>query len=399
METNGNTSGIKPGVRRCLAASLLGGMVFMAATTSLQGSLLNEIIAHYSLTDSAQGLASSLSALGSVTALIISFLLIGKVRKMTLLKIAFAIVTAGLGAMVLQPAFGAFILLWAVIGFGMGLIDTLLSACMSDLYSGKAATRMMCFLHMTFGLSNMATPVLVSRLLAGGLQWHAVYPIIAAFGALLILFTVSATVKAGGGSREAADISPVSFGTMRTALKRGCLPFMVLAMLVIGYYMGGMITWTNRYIGVTLGSSLGDIGLTFLFAGVMFSRFIFPFLNIRPEKYICFGGFAAAAMLLAGILLRSGTVTCVMFTLCGLCFGAMIPCMLNVACESTPENTMLATTPMMLALYIGQILGAPCIGALEASADLHVGIGSCAVMMVLSSVCCILGIRRARRKG
>jgi len=62
-------------VRRSHAGALLASMVMMSALFAIQGSLLTNIIDHFRLSDSAQGLASSATFVGGVVALVASFLL------------------------------------------------------------------------------------------------------------------------------------------------------------------------------------------------------------------------------------------------------------------------------------------------------------------------------------
>ena len=64
---------------------------------------------------------------------------------------------------------------------------------------------------------------------------------------------------------------------------------------------------------------------------------------------------------------------CIALSAAGLAFGALIPCMLDLACREVPESSMLATTALALSLYLGQIVAPPLIGALESAVNLHAG--------------------------
>jgi len=368
--------------------------VLLSSIFSLQGYLLDDVIACYSLSDSAKGLAAAVAMVCGVGALLLSFFLIGRVRKFTLLKAAFLLCSLALIALCLKPSFAVFVLLWGAIGLGLGFVDTLLSACMSDLYHGeeKKATRMMCMLHMTYGLASMAAPLLFGLLISRGAAWYMMYSVAGGFGLLLLIFTFIAARKGGedglGGPAASGD-ADLSFGRILKTVTAGPLPFFILAMFFHGYFLSGLNTWITRYVGDTLGSPLRDISLTFLFAGVMLSRFLFPFTGLKPEKYIRVSCILSAALMLAAVLTGSAWAAVILTALSGLAFGATIPCMLNLACESVQGNTMLATTPMMLALYLGQAVSPPVIGALESAAGLRWGMLSCCVIMLVTAVCCI----------
>lgn len=381
-----------------LTAALFGGMVLLSSIFSLQGALLEDLIGHYGLSDSAQGLAGTAASVGGVIALAVSFFLMGRVRKFGLLKVAFAICAAALLALCIMPSFAMFVLIWGLIGVGLGFVDTLLSACMSDLYHGeeKKATRMMCMLHMTYGFASMALPVLYTLLKSRGMPWYGMYGIVGGFGAALLVFTV--IVSAGREKVTEASSRSVSAGEIAHTVTSGALPFFILAMFSNGYFMAGLNTWVSAYIGITLKSTLGDISLTFLFTGVMLSRFLFPFTGLKPERYICFSCIVSAVLLLAAVLSGNGIAASVLVALSGLAFGASIPCMLNLACESVPGNTMLATTPMMLALYLGEAIAPPVIGALESSVGLQWGMVSCCAVMLVTALFCFPAAARCARR-
>ncbi|MBQ3079234.1 MAG: MFS transporter [Clostridia bacterium] len=378
------------GKRRCLALTLMAGMMFLSSIFSLQGILLTSIISHYSLTDSAQGLASSAASFGGVIALFSSIFLIGKLPKLTLIRIAFFVCFAFLALLSVLPHFALFIALWLMLGIGMGYVDMLLSSCMADLYKGRQATKMMCLLHMLYGVSSMICPVIFSRLMNNGLRWNHVYLIVSAAGLALLLFSIFAVRFAYGSHlKETAMENRMSFRDMFSVVKKGALPGLIIAMLCHGFFLGGLNTWITRYISVNLSSGIGDMALSFLFTGVMISRLVMPFSKLDPKKYVRIAGFLAGTSVLLALPFHSGVVMSIAVFFCGVMFGAMIPCMLDIGCASTPESTMLATTLMMLALYLSQAIVSPIIGAIESAAGLDFGIVLLAVFMLLTSVCLI----------
>lgn len=376
--------------RRLLALALLLGMMFLSAIFALQGILLTSIISHYSLDDSVKGFASSAASLGGVIALASSILLVGRVPKFRLLYAAFFICFAFLGLLYLTPSFAVFIAIWLVLGIGMGYVDMLLSSLMADLYTGRTATKMMCILHMLYGVSSMICPVAFSRMMDGGFPWNGVYLIVSVFGFVLFAYTaiVYRLARSSGKSALKAE-EKMSFGDMVSLVKKGSLPWLILAMLFHGLFIGGLNTWISRYISVTLGSGIGDMALTFLFSGVMISRLAIPFMPLSPIRYVRLAGFLAGAVTLIAIPFHSGILMAIAVFLCGLFFGAMIPCMLDIGCASTPESTMLATTLMMLALYLAQVVISPVIGKIETAFGLDYGIALLTVFMCLASAACL----------
>ena len=119
---------------------------------------------------------------------------------------------------------------------------------------------------------------------------------------------------------------------------------------------------------------------------------------IDPKNYLIGAGPLAFIAFLFVILIPSRIVTCVGISLAGLILGAMIPCMLDFGCSTFPENTLMITTPMFLAYYIGQTLGSPAVGFLESRISLAFGVGTCAAFLVVNSFFCLLAARRQRNQ-
>ena len=113
-----------------------------------------------------------------------------------------------------------------------------------------------------------------------------------------------------------------------------------------------------------------------------------PFLKISSEAYLSVGGVVAGTAVLLAIPAGSAVWMCIALCVCGLFFGAMIPCILTMVSAHVPDNPMLVTTLLMLAFYLGQSIGPTMTGALESSYNLHAGIGGCAVFIILASIFC-----------
>ena len=374
-----------------LALALMLGMALLAAIGALHGALLSSIIEHYQLSKSAQGAASSAASIGSVVALLASFLLIGRLPKLTLLRLALCLNAVTLVLLKFAPAFGAFTGLWLLTGVGAGFIDMLLSSCMADLYTGRMATRMMCLLHTIFGLSSMICPAVYGRLIRGGLPWNDIYLGVGLLCVALALFLTAAVRLARRSGREAlAAEKRLSRRAMGGILRKGAMPGLLAGMVCHGIFLAGLNTWINRYVSVTLSSSLGDLALSFLFFGVMASRLLVSFLPVSTVRYVRLGGLAAGAFILLALPFHSAALMCAALSAAGLAFGALIPCILDLGCREVPESSMLATSALALSLYLGQIAAPPLIGALESAVSLHAGIGLCGAFMLLTSACCWL---------
>ncbi|MDO5444646.1 MAG: MFS transporter [Eubacteriales bacterium] len=381
-------------MKKLTTAALFGTMVFLSFITAVQGALLTDIINFFHPESSAQGLPVFLASVGGMVSLASTFFLIGRLPKFRLLEIGIMICCVFLCGVALAKTFFLFLSAWFAVGIGIGYMDALISSCIADLYTGKDATRTMCNLHTTAGISSMIAPIIYSALKSAGVQWNHLYYVISVFG--LFMFAVMILVANKTLSSHTTETvhteNKMNFQETVSHLISGRFPFLLLAIFMHGIFLGGLNSWLTHYVSVTLNGKLGSIALSFLFFGVLISRFLFPFTGFDRTKYLSRAGFLAGIVFAAALPFSSDVVVCVAAALCALCFGAMIPCLLNEACADMPETTLLATTSMVLCLYLGQGLASPILGAFEKGAGLRYGMFFCSGIMILTSA--VLSIKK-----
>lgn len=379
---------VKKAEKGWITAFLLLCMVFLSAVFAVQGSLLSTMIEKYQLDAARQGTANTMAFFGGIVALVCAFSLQGRWKKRTLLKAAVLICAAGLTGMGLAPNYSLYVLCWFITGFGLGLMDTLLSACMADLYSGRQAVTMMCILHTAYGLSSVFSPMGYAALLRTDMDWKQIYLLIAGVGLVLIAGALTVKKLCRMEDGEPLCRKSMSPGRILPALKEGKLLWLVAAIFFHGIFLSGLNTWVNRYAdGLQDAISLPAQSCVFL--GLMLSRLLMPFLPLPAEKYVKAGGVLGGLVLFAGLLIPGGWVLRITLAVSSLLFGALIPCVITLGCERQKENTLLATTGIMLALYLGQAVSSPVIAGLEAVMGLRSGMFLCAGCMVACSACCI----------
>ncbi|MGI6238472.1 MAG: MFS transporter [Christensenellales bacterium] len=387
--------------KRLYTAALLGAILFMSFSHALRGSLLSSIIEHYKLTDSQQGMPSAVIAFGSMLAMLLSFTLMGRVKKPSLLLLATGAAVLLLIPQFLEPAFGAFLVINLLFGIALGIMDTLTSSSMADIHSGKRATIMMSLLHACYGLGGIISPMIYGALLNGGAQWNYLFLVTALFGAALLVFMTPVTVSQAALpiSSDIQASGTITRAGIRAFFKNRQLAALTALTLFFGLFFGGVNTWIIRFVGNTYSQSLGDISLSLLFLGVTAGRLITPFTGIDQMTYLKYAGLVAWALLSLGLVIGSGAATLALICLAFLLSGATLPYALNAACAYNRQNTMLASTMLFFSMYIGQAIGAPLVGAIEARAGLITAMAVCYLFAALASLCAFAGSPRKRRAG
>ena len=379
--------------RRLIAMFLLMSIAFLSAIFALQGALLDAIIDGFSLKATSQGLANATAFAGGIVALLAAFFLQGRRRKRALLKASIGLCAAALALLWLAPGYGIFCAVWFVEGFGLAMMDTLLSACMADLYTGRRATDMLCVLHTFFGVASVLSPIGYQALLEAGMPWKRVYLVVALCGAALLAAAVILKALWHIPDGEVLHSRTATPRDILGGIRQGKLAILVAAMLFHGIFLSGLNTWINRYSDL-LGGHFSIPAQSCLFFGIMLCRLLMPLMPIRAGQYVRFGGILGAAVLAVGLCMPHGLGLRACLILSGLLAGALIPCILSLGCERLRKNTLLVTTAMMLALYAGQAVSSPLIAALESAFGLRAGIALCAVCMALCSGLCVADAAR-----
>lgn len=378
--------------RSQLTVAIFAAMVFLSFVNLMSGTLLSHIIDYYGLKEASQGYFSSALSIGGVVALISSFVVMGRVAKTTLLKLAVGVCTAALIILRFSNGYGLFVLTCMIMGMSTGYIDTLLSACISNLYQGKKATQMMNLLHTIFSISAVTVPMIYTSLLAGfeavQLPWNTSYLVVALLGFFVLIILIYSTrdLKESKDNSVAIAGEKLSKRLLQDKMKAGILPGLIVAMIFHNLFFSGITTWINRYIVHTLGGNIGNMALSFLWLGIMVSRIVVPMLKVGAKRYLCFAGFLTGGVLLLALPFENAVLMCIATAIAGILVGAMIPCAINIGCEASMENTMLATTSLSLAMNLGSVISAPLIGELESLFGLHTAMGINAMFIVICSV-------------
>ncbi len=377
---------------------LFGAIVFMSSAHALRASLLTSMIDYYGLSRFQQGLPSAVASIGSMCAMLLSFTLMGRIKKPTLLLIAAGLSTLFLFPQSLLPGYVLFIALNLLFGVSLGIMDTLLSSSMADLHTGRHAMMMMSLLHACYGIGGIVSPMAYGAILGSGAPWNTVYLATMGFGVLLLVYMTPVSIRQSAlpASAQIQKEGLLSREALAAFFRNRELVALTGFALFFGLFLGGINTWIIRFVNLTYSQKLGDLTLSLVYLGITAGRLVTPLTGIAQMAYLKLMGFVAWAILTVALLIGSGIATVVLICLAFFLSGSMLPFALNAACQLNRRNTMLASTMLFLALYIGQAICAPLIGAVEARAGLPVAMEICYLFAALSSASALVGVGRRR---
>lgn len=374
-------------------AAILLMMMFLAAVHQLRPAQLSSMIGHYGLTATQQGVPASVYSVGLMLAMFLAIMLTGRVRKPLLLLIAFVAGIVTLLPQYVVPAYGVFLALNVLQGIALGLLDSLVSANMADLHTGRRGAIMMSLLHASYGIGGMISPLAYTGLLGSGMSWNGLFLAAAAAGVVLLLYVAPVSLKQTAISDgQTSDGARLSIAALRDFVRDRSMMTFIAIMFCFGVFFNGSNNWMIRFVDVEYASDMGGTVLSMVFLGLTAGRLIIPLIPFDTEKYLKISGFAYTAIMFTALAIGSDVAMAV--CCCAACFiaGPIIPYSLSLACGRMQSNTLFASTMLNLALALGQIVVAPVMGAIEGAFGLETAMAFAFIFAALGAAFAVFGL-------
>ena len=342
------------------------GMWVLASVHAAIGALQTEVIDYFSLRDSVKGLPSSVVSGFSIVAFLCVLFTAGMFRKSRILALGLGIGASALCLIIIPAPFSVFIALLCVVGLSTGVIDSLSSAVISELYPGKGST--MCLLHATYGCAGLAMPFLFKWALdSGNLSWRAAYLIIGLFMAALFATEISVSRRFSPviEPRVKARKSVTLRALLRVMSDKRLLPIYVSAFLG-GVYLNTMLVWTPRFIEFGHGGAryLSWV-LACVYLAITAARLAMSALKPDMLRFLKCGMPVTAAALVGAILVKPPVIALALLFVSVFFDSPVIPFHLTIAGGIMPEDRFVVTVSLMFTMMLGQTVASPLIGKAE----------------------------------
>lgn len=334
---------------------------------SLLGSAWPFMAGEYQVSVDSAGILSMTISIGIIIASLSACHLIRKVGfgKAAVCGLGFLLI--GLAGYVISPAFGWTFFCCVPLGFGSGLLQTILNDFVAEHYSA----RHMNWLHGSWGIGAVAGPLLVSAFGQTAAGWRGGYITVALTEAVLIaavLFTLPLWKKVQGtGNGKIAEKS-------EKALVRRSVSVWGKAFVVGQFFMycsmeNAMMLWGASYLISAKGmeASSAARGVSMFFLGITAGRFLGGMLAGKIGNVtMIFGSVMTAAMLDLVLLFTNGAgIAMAVFLLLGLITAPIYPAMLHQTPSFFPqENLQLLMGVQVASAYAGITVMPPLFGKL-----------------------------------
>ena len=339
---------------------LFAGFFFFAIANNMLGPLATNIMASTGMTLSQSGSLVSFMQMGSLTAIVVSLLIMKRLRQTTVTRIGYMfLILALLGISFTSGRFLLFAL-YAVIGFSAFLVDSGSNAVLaSDFYEKR--TLYIPLLHFCYSAGAIITGFVI--LPFKGPLWRFAYGSVGTIIAVILIFAHIEKRYRGKGKHSTAGKAPsqLQVGPILPILKDKAF---VMYTLVIMLYMGSQIicsTWIPVYVETELMQSpaITATSLTVFWVGIAISRLLMGPVMSRggnPFALSIVGMILAAATLF--VLPFTGNIILVLILVasCGFFAGATIPMYIVVTATWYPKNTAFISLSYILGGTIGRMI-------------------------------------------
>jgi fucose permease len=377
--------------RARLAAGIVASMTLLAVGWAglLIPSLLRSIKVTFDQTDAGIGLVYLVYALAYALGSFGGGPLTERGGRRLVLGAAVLTTAAGAAGMGLAPSWLAFVVAAAAVGAGAGCLDGGANGLVLDVYR-EGRGRAMSLLHMSFSVGALAAPLLVGRLVDGGVTWQAVTVGTGAVIALLALAYAFVPMPSARRERRATEAGgPAAPERGSGRLLTG--PLLVLGLAIAAYVAAeiGVSNWVVAFLEpaplttATLALSLFWAGLTVgrLLSSVIADRF--DHLRFTITCAIAMGVTIAFASLAPTLPLAIAA-----FFAAGVASGPVFPMIVAIGGERFPDRSAAVGGSLTGMAVVGSTIYPPLMGILSVTVGLTVAmLGNAALAIV-----CVLAL-------
>ncbi|MBR3928447.1 MAG: MFS transporter [Clostridia bacterium] len=365
-------------------------MWVLSATHAAMGYLNTSVIDFYSLDGALKGLPGSINTVLSMIAFMLVILMIGRIRKPLIVLVGALGSAAALITLTGTFPFPVFIFLIGLSGFACGCIDSVASASMSDLYTGKKGAQMMCALHAVYGLAGFFMPFAYGWVVKNAGRFQMAY---LPLGVVCIVLSALMLLVTKGKFRdfEAADADGMRFSA--SALKRlfsnkSVVP-MIVILFMLGMYFNGVLDWGRRFMDMKY-QKYEAVVVSCLYFSIAVSRLVMSFVRTDTLKFTRIALFVSFVFLALASFMGNASLSLAFMIVSMLACGPIIPIVLSMACEVAPKDRFLASGVLLLFHFLGKTIYAPFFGAVESSMGISWGMMFTSLSALLACLAALL---------
>jgi len=242
-------------------------------------------------------------------------------------------------------------------------------------------------LHVSFSAGALAAPLIVGRLVEGGVPWQTV--VMGAAALILLLILAYAFVPMPSG-RRAADTAAAQAGTSTSPPGRRLLagPLLLLGIAIATYVASevGVSNWLVRFLDPAP-LTTATLALSLYWAGLTVGRLISSAIADRFDhlRFTLASSLLMAGLLAVAILAPTLPLSIAAFALAGVASGPVFPMVVAIGGERYPDRSASVGGSLTGMAIIGSIVYPPAMGLLSVTVGLTAAMLGTVVLALCSA--------------
>lgn len=346
-------------------AMLFATFICYAFFTILFGSQAVLMMDYYNISETGQGLLTTMLSIGGIASAFICALYGERFPKLKTLGLGLALLAVVTVLIGFALPYTAVLVCALFAGLAYTVMDIMVNSSLTQYFPNRSKT-LLPMAHMFFGVGAMAGPYLMTAIVNPDIASSFTLPFILV-GLLTAVVFVIYSISAKKVSNQINMISPKTEQYKPTEVfSSGKFWILLASGILYCCFTTGILAWFPTYFNETKGLSLDMAGLmlTLFFAGSLAMRFLGPFFfsKLKPQKiFILFSLLSALFMVLA--LLSGSIPLIILFTVLSGAFQALnMPAIIFIGCALFPQRHASATSIAIFSYNIGGIFAPVLLG-------------------------------------
>jgi Fucose permease len=339
-----------------LTLSLYFLMFAYGMSFTIIGPLIPVFMKQYLISISESGLILLFLGIGGFLSLIAGLVFADRIKKSSLVKIAFSIYGVSLLLIAIAPPYIMLLILFFFVGASSRMLDFTLNAYISDIHPKKREffTNL---LHASFGIGAILGSILPNIFLSKQLKWNIIF---LAFGIFcIILFVVFILVQRIVVLHDKVPLTN-SFSSIFNFLKNKNIIILCIISFLYGGLAAASSSWLPTLINQKLQTSifLSTIPVTLLWVGITSGRIINSALSLKfnIKFLLLFSNLLGGMILISTILINKTVGYIIGFALVGFFISAIVPLSISTGCNWYPSNTASISVLIILSVATGVMI-------------------------------------------
>lgn len=326
----------------------LGSVVIGMQSAGYQ-AILFDIAAEFSMSATGQGTLAAIQYISGIIVPLVFGGLADRFRKRDVICVFAAVYAVGSLIAVFSGSQTVFCIAVFIVGAAFSMLGALFPASIVETDPAKGA-RNNSLQNVAFSIGAVASPLFMGALIESGVNWRALYIIIAASSALLIALLL------------AMKVQPVNITDQREG-KAGLRAlfalvgvFWVAILFSCGSMENGIVGFLKNFFVQEMNTeALGGLAVSLFWVAMIPSRLLCGyFKNQKLLVKICMAGAALCCLGLGFV--RNSTLALVLVGLAGFFQGPVYPAVSTMAMQASPENMGLISSIMLVFSNAGGML-------------------------------------------